>query len=64
MALVQREDDREAVVRKRLEAYTQQTLPLMGFFRQNGYRLMEVTRGNGAPEDGFREDFGRRLNGA
>ncbi len=49
--LVQREDDKEEVMRKRFEAYNSQTLPVMDFFRSAGYRLVEVTGGNGAPEE-------------
>ena len=49
--LVQREDDKEEVMRKRFEAYDAQTLPVIGFFRENGYRVVDVTGGNGAPED-------------
>jgi adenylate kinase len=51
VALIQREDDKEEVMRKRFDAYNEQTLPVMGFFRANGYRLVEVTGGNGAPEE-------------
>jgi adenylate kinase len=50
-ALIQREDDKEEVVRKRFEAYNAQTLPVMDFFKVNGYRLVEAVGGNGAPED-------------
>ena len=50
-ALVQREDDKEDVMRKRFQAYDEQTLPVMDFFRSNGYRLVEVVGGNGAPEE-------------
>lgn len=49
--LVQREDDREEVLWKRLEAYREQTMPVMDFFRANAYRLIEVEGGNGAPEE-------------
>jgi adenylate kinase len=49
-ALVQREDDTQEVMRKRFEAYDQQTLPVMDFFRAVGYRVVEVVGGNGAPE--------------
>ncbi len=38
-------------MRKRFEAYNAQTLPVMDFFKANGYRLVEVVGGNGAPED-------------
>jgi adenylate kinase len=50
-ALVQRADDTEAVMRKRFEAYDQQTLPVMDFFVSAGYRVVEVVGGNGAPEE-------------
>lgn len=50
-ALVQRADDTEDVMRKRFQAYDEQTLPVMDFFRANGYKLVEVVGGNGAPED-------------
>jgi adenylate kinase len=49
--LAQREDDKEEVMRKRFEAYNAQTLPVMDFFQANGYRLVEVVGGNGAPEE-------------
>lgn len=32
-ALIQREDDREDVIRKRLQVYSNQTLPLVGFYK-------------------------------
>lgn len=51
MPLVQREDDKEEVMQKRFAAYDEQTLPVLGFFKEAGYRLVEVTGGNGAPED-------------
>jgi adenylate kinase len=50
-ALIQREDDKEEVMRKRFDAYNEQTLPVVDFFRGGGYRLVEVTGGNGAPEE-------------
>ncbi len=48
--LIQRADDTEEVLRTRFEAYNEQTLPVMDFFRAQGYRLVEVAGGNGAPE--------------
>jgi adenylate kinase len=48
--LVVREDDRESVVRERLEAYEQQTRPLIDFFRSGGHRLIEVDASEGTPE--------------
>jgi adenylate kinase len=60
--LIQREDDKEEVVRKRFEAYNEQTLPVMDFFRKAGYRLVDVTGGNGAPEE-LTAAIRARLNG-
>ncbi len=50
-ALIQREDDKEEVMRKRFEAYEAQTLPVMGFFREREYRVVDVTGGNGTPQE-------------
>jgi adenylate kinase len=61
--LIQREDDKEDVMRKRFEAYNVQTLPVMGFFRVNGYRLVETEGGNGAPEDLTAKILERLKNG-
>jgi adenylate kinase len=52
-ALVVREDDREEVVRERLEAYDQQTRPLIDFFRSTGRRMYEVDASEGTPETVF-----------
>lgn len=51
--LVIREDDRESVVRERLEAYEKQTRPLIDFFRGAGHRLIEVDASQGTPETVF-----------
>jgi adenylate kinase len=48
-----REDDRESVVRERLEAYEKQTRPLIEFFRSIGRRLYEVDASEGTPETVF-----------
>ena len=40
-AVVQRADDQEATIRKRLEVYREQTEPLVGYYREQG-RLLEV----------------------
>lgn len=40
--LVQRKDDEAAVIRERLSAYEEQTLPLVEFFRGRG-RLLEIS---------------------
>jgi adenylate kinase len=52
-ALVIREDDREPVVRERLEGYEKQTRPLIEFFRGGGHRLIEVDASQGTPETIF-----------
>jgi len=41
-ALVIREDDREEVIRERLEAYERQTRPLLEYFARNGSAFFEV----------------------
>jgi adenylate kinase len=51
--LVVREDDREEVVRERLEGYEKQTRPLIEFFRSAGHRLIEVDASQGTPESIF-----------
>ena len=38
-------------LRTRFQAYDEQTLPVMGYFGRNGYKLVEVVGGNGAPEE-------------
>jgi adenylate kinase len=48
--LVIRDDDREEVIRERLETYERQTQPLIEFFREQGRRLVEVNAGVDAPE--------------
>ncbi|MBI2955727.1 MAG: adenylate kinase [Acidobacteria bacterium] len=47
--LVQRADDREEVVRQRLEEYERKTRPLVDFYRQRG-ALVEL-EANGQPEE-------------
>ena len=53
-ALVIREDDREEVIRERLDAYQQQTSPVLEFFRLAGRRVREVDAGNAPPDDIYR----------
>ena len=48
--LVIRDDDRESVIRERLETYERQTRPLLDFFREQGRRLVEVNAGVDSPE--------------
>ena len=46
--LVIREDDRESVIRQRLEAYEEQTRPLVNYFSRNG-GLVEVDGSDATP---------------
>jgi adenylate kinase len=41
-ALIVREDDREQVIRERLDSYERQTSPLIAFFRETGRKMFEV----------------------
>jgi adenylate kinase len=49
--LVTREDDRESVIRERLEQYEVQTRPLLEFFRKTGVPMIEVDAANATPKD-------------
>ena len=40
--LIIREDDREQVIRERLDSYERQTSPLIAFFRETGRKMYEV----------------------
>jgi adenylate kinase len=58
-ALVQREDDREEVVRERLKVYRKHTAPLLDLYRSRG--ILREVDGAGGPEDvfqGLREAMG------
>ena len=48
-ALVVRDDDRESVVRERLDAYEKQTRPLIEFFRQSDDVLFEMDANQDPP---------------
>jgi adenylate kinase len=48
--LVRREDDREDVIRARLDAYELQTRPVLEYLRNNGGRVIEVDASNDPPE--------------
>lgn len=48
--LVIREDDREEVIRERLQAYEQQTRPVLDFFSASGERVIEVDASDEPPE--------------
>ncbi len=50
-ALVQRDDDKEEVVRERLATYHKQTAPVIGFYRDLGELPVVEVNGNGAPDD-------------
>jgi len=52
-ALSVREDDREEVIRERLDAYQKQTRPLIDFFRESGKRLYDVDASHDPPEAVF-----------
>jgi adenylate kinase len=51
--LVIREDDREEVIRERLEAYGRQTRPVLDFFRSSGHRVKQVDASSAPPEAVF-----------
>jgi len=53
--LVVRDDDREEVIRERLEAYENQTRPLLDYFREKGKDLYEIDASHDAPEQVFRK---------
>jgi adenylate kinase len=48
--LVVRDDDREEVIRERLEAYECQTRPVLDYFRSSGTLVRRIDAGNQAPE--------------
>jgi adenylate kinase len=48
--LVIRDDDREEVIRERLQAYEQQTRPVLDFFSASGGRVIEVDASGDPPE--------------
>lgn len=49
-ALVTRDDDRESVIRERLEQYELQTRPLLEYFRQAGVAMFEIQGAGAAPD--------------
>jgi len=53
--LVVREDDREEVVRERLNAYVRQTRPVLEYFRTAGRNVCEVQADNDPPEKVYRK---------
>jgi adenylate kinase len=48
--LITREDDRESVIRQRLEDYDVQTAPLLNYFRQTGVPVIDVKGASATPE--------------
>jgi adenylate kinase len=48
--LIVRDDDREEVIRERLEAYERQTRPLLDFFAASGHLFFEVDGSNEPPK--------------
>lgn len=58
--LVQRDDDKEETVRKRLSVYHEQTEPLVGFYKkqaEDGARVKVVSVNGVAPVDQIREEI-------
>jgi adenylate kinase len=51
--LIVREDDRESVVRERLEAYESKTRPLLNYFRESGRKVVEIDASTLKPEGVF-----------
>jgi adenylate kinase len=49
--LIQREDDREDTIRRRLEVYARETAPVLEYYRQTG--LLREAEGTGPREDVF-----------
>lgn len=50
-ALITREDDRESVIRERLEQYDSQTTPILEFFRQAGVPIVSIEGGRNTPDE-------------
>jgi adenylate kinase len=55
VALVVRDDDRESVIRERLDAYERQTRPVLEYYSSASRRVVAVDANNGSPEAVFRE---------
>ena len=53
--LVIRDDDSEAVIRGRLDAYDRQTRPVLEYFRTSGHRVFEVDASDDPPETVYRK---------
>jgi adenylate kinase len=48
--LVPRDDDRESVIRERLNQYDMQTRPLLNYFRQAGVPVIEIDGAAASPQ--------------
>ncbi|HID79006.1 MAG TPA: adenylate kinase [Aquifex aeolicus] len=53
LKVIQRDDDREEVIKKRLEVYRKQTQPLVDYYRQKGN--LEVVDASQSPDEVYRE---------
>ena len=53
--LVIRQDDNEAVIRERLDAYERQTQPVLEYFRSAGRQVVEVNASYDSPEKVFKK---------
>ncbi len=53
--LIIRDDDRESVIRERLDAYERQTRPVLEYFRAEGRRVREVDADGEPPEKIFQK---------
>ena len=51
--VIQRDDDREEVIKKRLEVYRKQTAPLIDFYKEKG--LLKVIDATKPPEEVYKE---------
>ena len=60
--LERRDDDREEVVRARLDAYEKQTRPVLDHLRSKGERVIEVDASNDPPEAVFQKIGGALEN--
>jgi adenylate kinase len=56
--LVIRADDREEVIRERLDAYQRQTRPVLDYFRAAGDPVRDIDAGDAAPEEVYRKIIG------
>jgi adenylate kinase len=50
-ALIVRDDDRDEVIRERLDAYERQTRPVLEYFRSAGEQVQEIEAGSRPPQE-------------